>query len=388
MGWEKRFFFQQKPGAQSILAHLGVPEKNPSNKRTDVYWVVDGAVGVKERGAKEFVEPFAPNEFNGALDLKLRTDVDEKGFERWKVYRFQNREQVENRLRITDFRMIANPLRVAFAKQRVQIDVNGAEIEDAIIELPQLESSHPEQFTWKTVAVEGKRIHCEAVIDQVAAACAEMAVEGTLMVCGYPEFAVHMASFFPPPASMEPKPFVEPAPIEYSDLGSRIIQDNYSIVVCQNPSTQTYLTIKTAKGGWKAPGGHVNAGENFVHAANRYTFQEAGIAIKLTGVLAVEHALMGPNNARMRVIFLAEPVDAAAELKAIADESSELAQWFPLSELQRLIYQPDGLKRRELQRWAQYVESGGQVAPVSMLQEEEDGPCEELVDLAAASKSS
>ena len=60
--------------------------------------------------------------------------------------------------------------------------------------------------------------------------------------------------------------------------------------------------------GWWLPGGHVELNETFEQAAVRETFEEAGIHIRLIGVLRVEHGFLD-TAVRMRVIFLAESVD-------------------------------------------------------------------------------
>jgi ADP-ribose pyrophosphatase YjhB (NUDIX family) len=66
---------------------------------------------------------------------------------------------------------------------------------------------------------------------------------------------------------------------------------------------------ETNNRGWWIPGGAVDGGESFQVAALRECFEEASVKIALKGVLRVEHSLMGYDEARMRVIFYAEPID-------------------------------------------------------------------------------
>jgi len=58
--------------------------------------------------------------------------------------------------------------------------------------------------------------------------------------------------------------------------------------------------------GWWIPAGAVDWGEDFMTAAKRECQEEAGIDVDLKGVIKVDHAPSG-DNARMRVIFYAEP---------------------------------------------------------------------------------
>ena len=84
----------------------------------------------------------------------------------------------------------------------------------------------------------------------------------------------------------------------------------FALVICRNPETKKWLAVNESRGrGWWVPGGAVDAGETFEEAAIRETKEEAGIDVNLRGILRVEHSLVSSDCARMRVIFLAEPVD-------------------------------------------------------------------------------
>ena len=64
-----------------------------------------------------------------------------------------------------------------------------------------------------------------------------------------------------------------------------------------------------AKGGWWIPGGAVDSGEEFVDAAHRETWEEAGCKINHKGILKIDHTLWPNDNngVKMRLIFYAEP---------------------------------------------------------------------------------
>lgn len=50
-------------------------------------------------------------------------------------------------------------------------------------------------------------------------------------------------------------------------------------------------------------------------AAYREALEEAGIGIKLEGILRVEHKLTAPTKGRLRVVYYGVPIHPAAPLK-------------------------------------------------------------------------
>jgi phosphatase NudJ len=126
-----------------------------------------------------------------------------------------------------------------------------------------------------------------------------------------------------------------------------------------------FLLVQESKYGepWYLPAGRVEAGESFADAAIRETLEEAGIPVRVTGVLRVEHS-PSPAGSRMRVIFLAEPVDDTPP-KSEPDDESLGAAWVTLDELSEYR-----LRGEEVTELFTYVASGGAVYPADLLQPE------------------
>ena len=126
-----------------------------------------------------------------------------------------------------------------------------------------------------------------------------------------------------------------------------------------------FLLVQESKFGepWYLPGGRVEAGESFIDAAVRETFEEAGIPIRVTGVIRIEHSPT-PAGSRMRVIFLAEPTDDTPP-KSEPDDESLRAEWVSLDELTDYP-----LRGEEVAEVFTYVAAGGAVFPIELLQPE------------------
>eukprot|EP00127_Corallochytrium_limacisporum_P002638 Clim_evm74s134 gene=Clim_evmTU74s134 len=145
----------------------------------------------------------------------------------------------------------------------------------------------------------------------------------------------------------------------------------FALVVVRHPTSKRYVAVEeTQNRGWWLPGGKVDPGETFAIAACRETMEEAGIEVRLKGVLRVEHS-PGPDFDRMRMIFLGEPVDPECQLKSVADEESLQAKWVDLAELQDM-HEKRSMRGKELLQWATYLEQGGEVYPMRLLASEID----------------
>lgn len=126
-----------------------------------------------------------------------------------------------------------------------------------------------------------------------------------------------------------------------------------------------FLLVQESKHGqpWYLPAGRVEAGESFAVAAVRETREEAGIPVRVTGVIRIEYS-PSPAGARMRVIFLAEPTDDTPP-KTEPDDESLGAAWVALADLADYA-----LRGPEVVELFAYVAAGGTIHPLAVLQPE------------------
>ncbi|MFM7115869.1 MAG: NUDIX domain-containing protein [Planctomycetota bacterium] len=112
---------------------------------------------------------------------------------------------------------------------------------------------------------------------------------------------------------------------------------------------------------WYLPAGRLEQGETFVAGAERETLEEAGIPIRVTGILRIEHSPR-TSGARLRVIFLGEPADQTP-LKSVPDDESLGAAWVRLDQLHDFP-----LRGEEVRELFTYVQTGGTIFPPKLLQ--------------------
>ena len=74
----------------------------------------------------------------------------------------------------------------------------------------------------------------------------------------------------------------------------------------------------------------------------------------------------------MRVIFFASPINTNQKPKSIPDSESEEAKWLSIDEINKIAVKNPGLRGPELLEWSKYVESGGIIYPLSLLNKEEE----------------
>ena len=123
-----------------------------------------------------------------------------------------------------------------------------------------------------------------------------------------------------------------------------------------------YLLVQEAKHGqrWYLPAGRVELGESLFDAARRETLEEAGIHVKLDGIIRFEHKPKS-GSARVRVIFSAIP-DGNEPPKSFVDEHSLQAKWWTLEEMDQL-----DLRGFEVIEMCAHVERGGTLASLNLL---------------------
>lgn len=138
----------------------------------------------------------------------------------------------------------------------------------------------------------------------------------------------------------------------------------YALVVVRKGDRFLLVHERSHGGGWYLPAGRVEPGERIVDAAVRETREESGVPVALKGILRIEHTPRADGTARLRVVFLAEPVDDTPP-KREPDAESLGADWFRLDELDGLT-----LRGEEVREVLGYVMRGGVVAPMEMLGEE------------------
>ncbi len=120
-----------------------------------------------------------------------------------------------------------------------------------------------------------------------------------------------------------------------------------------------FLLVRERSDTWYLPAGRVEPGEDFATAAVRETLEEAGVPIRLTGVIRVEPS-HSEWSLRMRVVYLAEPADDTPP-KRSPDEHSLEAAWVSLDELERYP-----LRGTDVRDYFEYVAAGGEVAPLDV----------------------
>jgi 8-oxo-dGTP pyrophosphatase MutT (NUDIX family) len=140
---------------------------------------------------------------------------------------------------------------------------------------------------------------------------------------------------------------------------------SFALVVVRRKIDNKYLIVQEfANVGFWLPGGRVDASEDLREAAIRETKEEAGVDIKLKGVLTLQ-VKAHDGYTRMRAIFYAEPVDDGQKAKSVPDYESVGACYIQPKELKKLKLRGD-----EPMKWINYVENGGTIYPLEIFTDE------------------
>jgi len=177
-------------------------------------------------------------------------------------------------------------------------------------------------------------------------------------ICGITQrnIAVHVFNFHGPPGRGE-------VPNE-DQLSLSKCTYTFCLAVVRNKAGKFLLVQEVANWGWWLPGGRLNRGEDLIAAVVRETKEEAGIDIRVTGLLRLEYS-PHLDAARMRAIFLAEPISEEQEPKTEPNFESVAAAWVTTKQLEKLP-----LRGREPAMWFPYVENGGTIYPLDLLTHE------------------
>jgi len=387
MGWEWRCFL--RPCDDAATAVDEALRSAELEERTDLYLLHSDEVGIKHRGG-------------GGLEVKVRTSIDAAGFEKWEKSRVSQIDEVGDVLshHARQGAELTPSVEVRVEKWRRKACRGNVAIEltELIVERMGFGGGGSRQRTaWRTVAVEGKRSVATPVIEALLPRCRAQASEGSFAIQGYPAFVVRVGGGDGRGREEESGGALREAQgggqQQLARRTKRIAfsTDGFSVVVCRHPESGRWLAVnETESRGWWLPAGHVDRGQTFIEAAHAEAWEEAGLRVALRGVLAVEHTLCSDSEARMRIIFFAEPATPGAEPKTEADSESLGAAWMTVDELRAkaLLPPPAGLRGRELLHWATHIECGGPIAPIELLQLEGDGPSEARRRLAGAASMS
>lgn len=152
-------------------------------------------------------------------------------------------------------------------------------------------------------------------------------------------------------------------------LDEAIIAWAFAIAVVRSADGR-FLLVQEQDNSWYFPGGRLEPGESFEDAALREAHEEAGIPIQLDGVLEIQFTPQvafvpcALGLARLRVTFLASPLDDSPP-KETADRHSRQARWWMPDDLESLDLRGD-----EVDRWIRSVCARAPTYPLSMFRSE------------------
>mmetsp|Transcript_35536 Transcript_35536/g.47049 ORF Transcript_35536/g.47049 Transcript_35536/m.47049 type:complete len:194 (+) Transcript_35536:37-618(+) len=188
MGWEYRIFFiPNDPNSTLLLPHQAPHLDAPRNDR---YYVHSADVGIKKRGGE-------------ILEVKLRSKIDDKGFEKWTKWKINNFEELKTVLHkngFSDSLMLSGDSLVFVSigkKRRIGFRENmQIEETDLVIRCGRdgNDGDDGEDELWKTIAIEGRRSACVEAKDLLMEKCRIHAANGDIRECGYAEFVSKIAA--------------------------------------------------------------------------------------------------------------------------------------------------------------------------------------------------
>lgn len=109
--------------------------------------------------------------------------------------------------------------------------------------------------------------------------------------------------------------------------------------------------------------------ETFEEAGLRETMEEAGIAVRIRGLLRIENSVMpstSPPLRRQRVVLFAEPADLDAQGRTEPTFESLQASWMSVDNIRELKTRGE-LRGDEPLMWATYLDAGGPIWPLAIM---------------------
>jgi hypothetical protein len=202
MGWEYRIFFRPRADVGRTLPEAG----DRFEVRSDIYFSHSVGVGVKARG-------------ESMLELKVRLEVDDLGFEKWRKYKPGDERELAKLLRqLGQPAMPTARCEVTLTKRRAQAGHQHVTFEetDLVVRVGTTDDDERNPHSdinndvcaaradgaggapaaeevWRSLAVEGKRGACEALRQQLIPRAVAAAEGGVVIVCGYPLFVERAA---------------------------------------------------------------------------------------------------------------------------------------------------------------------------------------------------
>jgi 8-oxo-dGTP pyrophosphatase MutT (NUDIX family) len=141
-----------------------------------------------------------------------------------------------------------------------------------------------------------------------------------------------------------------------------------ALVIVRNAEGKWLCVKETDDRGWWVAGGLVDPPESFQEAAIRETKEEGGIDVVLKGLLRMEYQIdKSDNYQRLKAIFYAEPKDQEQKPKDFKDSESDEAKYLTLKEIEGLAQGEPGWRGPELYEWPKYIEDGGVIFPLEVL---------------------
>lgn len=125
-------------------------------------------------------------------------------------------------------------------------------------------------------------------------------------------------------------------------------------VAVGNGTGRLLLVRRCDSGNWELPGGRVDIGESAVAAGIRETWEEAGVRVRVTGLVGLftdpSHVVEAADGVLVRQQFVVCLRARAVRGRPRGDrDETDDARWFPAADVVRLPLEPGA------ERWVRYA---------------------------------